>query len=90
MIVTVRFALLPPKTILLVGTSFVLDEEPVKVTPPRGESTSPTVRLMVPLVPLLEHAPPAATVTVGGSLTAFTVMLTVTAPDSAPLASRAL
>ena len=51
-IVSVRLGLLPPKTILLVGTSLVLDEARVKVTPPRGESTSPTVRLMVPLVPL--------------------------------------
>ena len=80
--VSVRLAPLPPKTTLLLGTSVGLDvEATVSVSAVAGLSMSPTVRLILPERSLVPHAPPAATVTVGASLTAVTVIVTVAVFD---------
>src|SRR5919202_1798422 len=72
-IVSVRLAALPPNTIPLFGTSAVLDELPLKLRV--SPSTSAIARLIVPLAPVLAHWPPAATATVGGSLTGVMVIV---------------
>ena len=48
-IVTVRFAPLPPNTMLAVGTSAVFDEPPVIVSDAAAVSMSPTVKLIAPV-----------------------------------------
>jgi hypothetical protein len=68
---------LPAKRTLPVGTSTGLDEAALSVSVAAAFSTSPTVRLIVPEWSSLPHVPPAATVTVGASLAAVTVMVTV-------------
>src|SRR5262249_60849701 len=65
-IVTVRLAPPPPKTIALAATSVVLDELPLRLT--LSPSASATVRFSVPLAPPLAQLPPAATTTVGAWL----------------------
>src|SRR5437763_14978205 len=64
--VTVRFAPLPPKTMLAFGTRLVLDDPPLTLT--MSPSRSPTLRFIVPPAPELAHVPPAAIAIVGGWL----------------------
>jgi hypothetical protein len=75
--VIVRAARLPANTTLPVGTSNGLEDATLSVSTPAGLSTSATARLTVPEWSLVPHVPPAATVTVGVSLTAVTVSVTV-------------
>ena len=72
-----RLAPLPAKTTLPFGTSAGLEEAALSVSAAAALSTSPTVRLIVPERSSVPHVPPAATVTVGASLTAVTVIVTV-------------
>lgn len=69
-IVTVRFAPLPPNTILPLGTALVFEELPLSVREftPFG---SATVRFIVP--PELVQAPPDATIIVGGTFVGVAV-----------------
>jgi hypothetical protein len=75
--VIVRVAPLPVKPTLPVGTSAELDEAALSVSSAAELSTSSTVRLTVPEWSSLPHIPPAATLTVGVSLTAVTRIVTV-------------
>ena len=77
LMVIVRAAPLPATKTLPVGASAELDEATLSVSVVAAFSTSPRVRLIVPEWSSLPHVPPAATVTVGGSLAAVTVMVTV-------------
>src|SRR6266540_5841687 len=81
--VSVRDAPLPPTATLPLGTSPGSEETTLTVRPSVGVSTSATVRLMVPERSSLPHAPPAATITVGGSLTEVTVRCAVAVFDTA-------
>ena len=62
---------------LPLGTSAGLEEAIPSVSPAAWLSTSATVRLTVPEWSLLPQVPRVATVTVGASLTALTVSVTV-------------
>ena len=75
--VIVRAPPLPAKTRFPFGTSTTLLELADKTSPPTGLSRSATARLSVPERSSLPQLPPAATATVGASLTAFTVIVTV-------------
>src|SRR3989442_10378624 len=71
--VTVRLAPLPPKTMLLVGTSVAFDEFLLNVRLPTGVSTSPTVKLNGPVELFTLIVWFAMLDIVGGSFTALTV-----------------
>ena len=77
--VNVRLAPLPPTERPEFGTRFWLEEVALRVRALTSLSTSATVRLICPLVPLVPHCPPAATATLGASLTGLTVILKVCA-----------
>jgi hypothetical protein len=76
--VIVQPATTPAKTTSPVGTSAKLDDAALSDSCAAGLSTSARVRLTVPEWSSLPQVPPAATVTVGWSLTAVTVSVTVT------------
>ncbi len=85
--VTVRAAPLPAKAMLAVGSSVELEEVALSVSV--ALSTSPTVSLIVPERSSVPQVPPAATVTVGVSLTGVTLSVTVaTGEVSAPSLAR--
>ncbi len=81
--VTVRLAPLPPKTMLALGTSVVLDELPVTSRSAAAVSTSPTVKGMAAVAVSSAVVWSATSEIVGASLTAVTVMVTVALLESA-------
>src|SRR5678815_1909735 len=72
-IVTVRFAPLPPNTMLFVGTSAGFDEPPLTVSEVAGVSKSPTVKPSAGVEVSSLTIWSATPVTVGASFTGLTV-----------------
>ena len=75
-IVTVRLAPLPPKTMLPFGTSVVLLEVPLTMSEPGAVSTSPTVKPIAPVFVSSSIEVSGMSDIVGVSLTGFTVIET--------------